>query len=76
MVRRILKDWKNESGSQEVALWKCNHSKSEITICTPQPGWFIGKSGLLYDKYLALLREKLYDDNIQIKFVETDYAML
>ena len=76
MLRRILKDWKLESRSQEVALWKYNHSKREITICTPQPGWFIGKGGVLYNKYIALLREKLCDDNLQIRFVETDYAIL
>lgn len=75
-VRRILKDWKIECGTRELAMWKYSHCKNKVTICTPQPSLFIGKGGCLYNKYLALLKEKLCNDDIQVEFIETDYDIL
>jgi ribosomal protein S3 len=75
VIEQVLKDWKAESGATQPILYRHSYIDGEIIICTPQPGWLIGKGGCLLDKYLAILKGKHRRD-VSIKFVETSYNVI
>ncbi len=43
-----------------------------LTIYSSQPGWLIGKGGVLVDKYRKILEKEVYDFK-DLEFVETEY---
>ena len=48
-IQKIMKKWKEESGATRVIQFK--YRSGILTIYTSQPGWLIGKAGVLSDKY-------------------------
>lgn len=70
-LSEILKQWKDESGSRGILQFKYLHSNGMLLLCTPYPGWFIGKYGALVDKYRNILKSEI-SEFTDIQFVETD----
>ncbi|MEY8352547.1 hypothetical protein AALB39_04230 [Lachnospiraceae bacterium 54-53] len=69
-IKKILKAWKKESGTDRVIQFR--YRGGILKIYTSQPGWLIGRSGVLHDKYEQLLKGEIYDFKA-IEFIETDY---
>lgn len=69
-IRKILKDWKEEAGATRVIQYR--YRNGLLTIFTSQPGWLIGKAGVLVDKYREILKKEIYDFE-KLEFVETAY---
>ena len=69
-IQKILKSWKNESGATRVIQFK--YRNGILEIFTSQPGWLIGKAGVLVDKYTEILKRELHDFK-ELKFIETSY---
>lgn len=72
-IRKILKDWKKESGSNRVMQYK--YRGGRLTIYTSQPGYIIGKGGATLSKYNEILKEKVLDLT-NIDLVETAYNQI
>jgi len=75
-IQQLFKQWKNEafSHSSEHVKKSCisyyEDNDNEIILHTTQPGYFIGKGGILFDKY----GEKIYESfgkSILIKEIKT-----
>lgn len=69
-LKEIMENWKKESGikayfRETIAAHSCGDT---LFVITRHPGWFIGKSGVLVDKYSAILRENGFPD--QVVFVD------
>lgn len=75
MFKRELEKWKKESGATYPILYKLRYLPKELSIFTAQPGWLIGKGGVLIDKYTAILKEILGDELV-INMVETEYDVI
>lgn len=69
-IQKILKSWKNESGATRVIQFR--YRNGILEIFTSQPGWLIGKAGVLVDKYTEILKKELHDFK-ELKFIETGY---
>lgn len=69
-IWEILKQWKKESKSTKVIQYR--YRDGILEIYTSQPGWLIGKAGVLVDKYREILKAEMYDFK-ELKFVETAY---
>lgn len=75
MIVQELKNWKAEAGVTDPILFRCNMSGKVVNIYTPHPGWLIGKAGRLFDKYSAILKEKLGQE-FSINIVETSWDII
>lgn len=69
-LTEIMKAWKRDSKvdrieRETIAAHSCGDT---LFVITRHPGWFIGKSGVLVDKYRAILRENGFPD--QVVFVD------
>ena len=71
-IQQILKAWKTESKSTRPLQYHYSYSKGELTLCTSQPGWFIGAAGRLFNKYEGILKNEVPDFK-SVKFIETEY---
>lgn len=69
-IQKILNAWKKESGVNRVLQFK--YGNGVLEIFTSQPGWLIGKGGVIVDKYIEIFKKELYDFQ-KLKFVETSY---
>ena len=69
-IQKIIKDWKRESGTTRMIQFK--YRGGILTIYTSQPGWLIGRAGVLVDKYFGIFEKEIYDFK-ELKFEETDY---
>ncbi len=70
----IIKRWKDEAGLKNndiILISACPTVRETLKICTNKPGWMIGKSGYLYNKYKNIISEK-YPHIKQIEFIETE----
>ena len=70
MISNELKDWKAEAKVTSHIMYRYSICNEELTICTSQPGWLIGKAGCLINKYTEILSNKL-GHVVTIKLVET-----
>ena len=68
LIQKIIKQWKKEAGASRVIQWTYQHGI--LTIYTSEPGYLIGKAGILYNKYGDMLRMKL-PNFIHFRIVET-----
>ncbi len=69
-IQKILKRWKKEARTTRVIQYR--YRKGMLTIYSSQPGWLIGKGGVLVDKYREILEKEVYDFK-DLEFVETEY---
>lgn len=69
-IQKIMRKWKEESGATRVIQFK--YSMGILTIYTSQPGWLIGKAGVLSNKYRELFESEFCDFK-DMRFEETDY---
>lgn len=69
-IKNILKEWKKESGSTRVIQYR--YRNGMLTIYSSQPGWLIGKAGVLVDKYKKIFEKEIHDFK-DLEFVETGY---
>lgn len=69
-IQKILKEWKKESRVNRVLQFK--YRNGVLEIFTSQPGFLIGKGGVIVDKYKEIFKKELYDFQ-ELKFVETSY---
>lgn len=72
-LRRIITNWKREAGFTRIVQWKYDSTTHILTLFTHSPGYFIGKEGNLYNKYLEILNKDSYTKIVRVEFVETDY---
>ena len=54
-TERIILEWKKEAGADKPVQFSCKNN--ELFIYTSQPGYLIGKAGVLYNKYKVELTE-------------------
>ncbi len=87
-LKDLLKRWKKEAGAEKdisLASWRGNR----LIICTHSPGLYIGKRGVLYDKYFQMIKNGETDTGERItkspfgvgelekiEFIETFYKLL
>lgn len=69
-IQRIIREWKKESKTTRVIQFQ--YKRGILTIYTSQPGWLIGRRGVLVDKYFEIFKKELLDLK-ELKFEETDY---
>lgn len=69
-IQKIIKKWKEESGASRVIQFK--YKNGELTIFTSQPGYLIGKAGVLADKYRDIMEHE-FSNFKDLKFLETNY---
>lgn len=71
-IIKILAKWKKDAGMKhEIQFTYCD---GILTIYTTRPDWFMGCGGLLYKRYMAILKAILVDCK-QVVFVETNYQV-
>ena len=71
-LKKILCDWIVESKIVSAITYRLRHEEGQLTlsIYTDRPGWMIGVTGTLIDKYRDILCKEL---NVKkINFVEVD----
>ncbi len=66
-LKEIMENWKKESGikayfGETIAAHSCGDT---LFVITRYPGWFIGKCGVLVDKYRNILRENGYPHKVE-----------
>ena len=71
VIQRILKQWKKESKSKVPMQYR--YMDGVLEIYTTQPGWYIGKAGILGNKYIDILKSEVHDFK-ELKLVETEYC--
>ena len=69
-IQKIIKEWKKESGATRMIQFK--YRDGILTIYSSQPGYLIGRAGIIVDKYRKVFEKELFDFK-EIKFEETDY---
>ncbi len=72
-IQKILKRWKKEARTTRVIQYR--YRKGMLTVYSSQPGWLIGKGGVLVDKYREILEKEVYDFK-DLEFVETEYYLV
>lgn len=72
VIQKIIKQWKEEAGTDRIVQWKLCMDKT-LKIYTSQPGWLIGKGGVLIDKYNKIFKQELGTCFEKIEIVETDW---
>lgn len=70
LIQKIIKKWKKEAGATRVVQW--TYRQGILTIYTSEPGYLIGKAGILSNKYGDIFREKL-PGFIHYQIFETNY---
>lgn len=69
-IQKILRLWKEESGVTRVIQFK--YRNGMLQIFTSQPGWLIGKGGILVNKYKQIFKNELHDFQ-ELKIIETSH---
>lgn len=54
-LEKIILEWKKEAKADKPVQF--SYKNNEVFIYTSQPGYLIGKAGVLYNKYKAKLME-------------------
>ena len=72
IIYKIIKKWKKEAGVNGVIQWKLCMDKT-LKIFTSQPGYLIGKGGLLINKYNKILKKELGATFNRVEFIETSW---
>lgn len=70
-ISDILKQWKYESKAEGILQFHYSYSTGILTLCTSYPGWFIGRAGILIDKYRNVLKSEI-NGFTEINFIETN----
>lgn len=68
-IQRIVKQWKEEAGVTHVIQW--TYKDGILTLYTAQPGFLIGKGGVLVDKYKEIFKQELGMCFEKIDMIET-----
>jgi len=61
-VTKIIGDWKREVHVNTPILWVRDRKRNKLCLYTTRPGYFIGLHGSTYQKYHALLKEAMPND--------------
>lgn len=70
LIQKIIKKWKKEAGASRVIQW--TYRQGVLTIYTSEPGYLIGKAGILSNKYGDIFRKEL-PNFIHYQIVETNF---
>ena len=64
-LKDLLKRWKEEAHiEKDVTL--VSKKGNSLIVCTRLPGWYIGKSGELYEKYFQMIKNGKTDKGERI----------
>ena len=69
-IRKILKDWKTESGATRPTHVSLRNGR--LTIYSSEVGFFIGKMGILVEKYKNIIIKK-FPNITDVVFEEVDF---
>ena len=58
-ILKIVSDWKKEAGVKTPVLYKFDRKRNKMVLYTTRPGFMIGRAGVLYNKYEALLKNDI-----------------
>lgn len=70
LIQKIIKKRKKEAGATRVVQW--TYRQGILTIYTSEPGYLVGKAGILCNKYGDIFKKEL-PNFIHYWIVETNY---
>lgn len=70
-ITKVIKRWKREAHLKDPVAYR--KRRNALTIYTNKPGWLIGESGVLINKYSSILRKETDNDKLRVKIVGVDY---
>lgn len=74
-INDIIKQWKTEAKHTNIIQFKYSYFSGCLFICTYLPGYLIGEKGVLYQKYLEILKTELPELK-KITFIDTDIEII
>lgn len=72
-IKKALEAWKKESGVKRPVLF--NVRENVVNVYTSQPGYFIGKAGILFDKFASIIQEKC-GESVVVQLHEVAYDII
>jgi ribosomal protein S3 len=75
MLTKEMRMWKSESGVDTPIMYRYSVCNNKVVVCTSQPGWLIGRAGILLNKYSEIISNKLGRPTT-IEFVEVGYNIV